>query len=76
MAGACKRTLSLPEVMSMLDLDYAQSGSDSDIDDINDESNNTYHNIYNNNYLKSNIHRMFSRLLYNTHMKYIIKKTM
>ena len=37
MAGPCKRTLSLPEVMSMLDLDDTQSGSNSDIDDLNDE---------------------------------------
>ena len=30
---------------------------------------------YNNNniYLKSNIHKMFSKLLYNTHIKYSIK---
>ena len=37
MAGACKRTFSLPDVMSMLDLDDTQSGSDSNIKDLNDE---------------------------------------
>ena len=37
MTGACKRTFSLPEIMSMFDLDDTQSGSDLDIDNLNDE---------------------------------------
>ena len=32
-----------------------------------------YNNNSNNIYLKCNIHKMFSRLLYNTHIKYSIK---
>ena len=36
-------------------------------------TNNNNNNNNNNLYLKSNIRKMFSRLLYNTHIKYSIK---
>ena len=38
MAGTSKKIFSVSEVLSMLDLDHTQSGSDLDINDLYDES--------------------------------------